>query len=154
MYLRLTLTLFDYSVCSIQGGSNMTGTNCDLFTHNQSRSYLNHLVGYSAFSFPEYIFLQFEYVCQYSKFITILYFWILELFPVFHIWFSNLNLFYVIFTFTLILAIYLYLPLRAIHSFCLRSNMCVCVWLLLFCCCECNKTVKKHNNVNHSGYNT
>jgi hypothetical protein len=28
----------------IQGGSNMTGTNCDLFTHNQSRSYLNHLV--------------------------------------------------------------------------------------------------------------
>jgi hypothetical protein len=22
----------------------MTGTNCDLFTHNQSRSYLNHLV--------------------------------------------------------------------------------------------------------------
>ena len=28
----------------IQGGSNMTGTNCNLFTHNQSRSYLNHLV--------------------------------------------------------------------------------------------------------------
>jgi hypothetical protein len=28
----------------IQGGSNVTGTNCDLFTHNQSRSYLNHLV--------------------------------------------------------------------------------------------------------------
>jgi hypothetical protein len=28
----------------IQGGSNMTGTNCDLITHNQSRSYLNHLV--------------------------------------------------------------------------------------------------------------
>jgi hypothetical protein len=28
----------------IQGGSNMTGTNCVLFTHNQSRSYLNHLV--------------------------------------------------------------------------------------------------------------
>ena len=24
----------------------MTGTNCDLFTHNQSRSYLNHLVKY------------------------------------------------------------------------------------------------------------
>jgi hypothetical protein len=31
----------------IQGGSNMTGTNCDLFTHNQSRSYLNHLVSSS-----------------------------------------------------------------------------------------------------------
>jgi hypothetical protein len=30
--------------CDIQGGSNMTGTNCDLFTHNQSRSYLNHLL--------------------------------------------------------------------------------------------------------------
>jgi hypothetical protein len=28
----------------VQGGSNMTGTNCDLFTRNQSRSYLNHLV--------------------------------------------------------------------------------------------------------------
>ena len=28
----------------VQGGSNMTGTNCDFFTHNQSRSYLNHLV--------------------------------------------------------------------------------------------------------------
>jgi hypothetical protein len=28
----------------VQGGSNMTGTNCDLFTHNQSLSYLNHLV--------------------------------------------------------------------------------------------------------------
>jgi hypothetical protein len=29
---------------NVQGGSNMTGTNCDLFTHNQSRWYLNHLV--------------------------------------------------------------------------------------------------------------
>ena len=28
----------------LQGGSNMTGTNCDLFRHNQSRLYLNHLV--------------------------------------------------------------------------------------------------------------
>jgi hypothetical protein len=28
----------------IQGGSNMTGTNGDLFTHRSSRSYLNHLV--------------------------------------------------------------------------------------------------------------
>jgi hypothetical protein len=28
----------------ILGGSNMTGTNCDLFTHKSSRSYLNHLV--------------------------------------------------------------------------------------------------------------
>ena len=28
----------------VKGGSNMTGTNCDLFTHNQSRSYFNHLV--------------------------------------------------------------------------------------------------------------
>jgi hypothetical protein len=29
---------------NIQGGSNITGTNCDLFTHKSSRSYLNHLV--------------------------------------------------------------------------------------------------------------
>ena len=28
----------------VQGGSNMTGTNSDLFTHKSSRSYLNHLV--------------------------------------------------------------------------------------------------------------
>jgi hypothetical protein len=28
----------------LQGGSNMTGTNCDLFTHKSSRPYLNHLV--------------------------------------------------------------------------------------------------------------
>ena len=28
----------------IQGGSNMTGTNCDLYTYKQSRSYLNHPV--------------------------------------------------------------------------------------------------------------
>ena len=34
----------------LQGGSNMTGTNCDLFTHNQSRSYLNHLVLSSSLS--------------------------------------------------------------------------------------------------------
>jgi hypothetical protein len=27
----------------VQGGSNMTGTNCHLFTHKSSRSYLNHL---------------------------------------------------------------------------------------------------------------
>jgi hypothetical protein len=28
----------------VQGGLNITGTNCDLFTYNQSRSYLNQLV--------------------------------------------------------------------------------------------------------------
>jgi hypothetical protein len=28
---------------NVQGGSNMTGTNCDLFTHKSSWSYLNHL---------------------------------------------------------------------------------------------------------------
>jgi hypothetical protein len=39
----------------------MTGTNCDLFTHNQSRSYLNHLVFCLAcgFLFP---FVQIKYV--------------------------------------------------------------------------------------------
>jgi hypothetical protein len=34
----------DMPISDIRGGSNMTGTNCDLFTQNQSRSYLNHLV--------------------------------------------------------------------------------------------------------------
>jgi hypothetical protein len=29
----------------------MTGTNCDLFTHNQSRSYLNHLVFVTSFTY-------------------------------------------------------------------------------------------------------
>jgi hypothetical protein len=29
---------------NVQGGSNMTGTNCGLFTHKSSLSYLNHLV--------------------------------------------------------------------------------------------------------------
>jgi hypothetical protein len=33
-----------YLCMNVQGGSNMTGTNCDLFTHKSSRSYLNHLV--------------------------------------------------------------------------------------------------------------
>jgi hypothetical protein len=40
-----TVLRYTYIACLvIQGGSNMTGTNSDLFTHNQSRSYLNHLV--------------------------------------------------------------------------------------------------------------
>ena len=39
----LTATINPHCIY-IQGGSNMTGTNCDLFIHNQSRSYLNHLV--------------------------------------------------------------------------------------------------------------
>jgi hypothetical protein len=33
-----------FSMSDMQGGSNMTGTNCDLFTYKSSRSYLNHLV--------------------------------------------------------------------------------------------------------------
>jgi hypothetical protein len=43
-------TVDDSTICVvirygyIQGGSNKTGTNCDLFTHKSSRSYLNHLV--------------------------------------------------------------------------------------------------------------
>jgi hypothetical protein len=31
----------------LQGGSNMPGTNCDLFTNKSFRSYLNHLVFYN-----------------------------------------------------------------------------------------------------------
>jgi hypothetical protein len=40
----------------------VTGTNCDLFTHNQSRSYLNHLVfmciyeEFQFFIFISYVF--------------------------------------------------------------------------------------------------
>ena len=36
--------LISYGHAIVQGGSNMTGRNCDLFTHNQFRSHLNHLV--------------------------------------------------------------------------------------------------------------
>jgi hypothetical protein len=28
----------------VQGGSNMTGTNCDFLTHKSPRKFLNHLV--------------------------------------------------------------------------------------------------------------
>jgi hypothetical protein len=45
-------------VCSfhLQGGSNMTETNCDLFTHNQSRAYLNHLVRYLLSHYKSFFF--------------------------------------------------------------------------------------------------
>jgi hypothetical protein len=44
-YIYFKSQLFScVSFTYIQGGSNMTGTNCDLFTHKSSRSYLNHLV--------------------------------------------------------------------------------------------------------------
>jgi hypothetical protein len=44
--IRALSVLFKFSLApwNIQGGSTMTGTNCDLFTHKSSRSYLNHLV--------------------------------------------------------------------------------------------------------------
>ena len=35
--------LHSHVLIYVQGGSNMTGTNCDLFTNKSSRSYLNHL---------------------------------------------------------------------------------------------------------------
>jgi hypothetical protein len=44
LYSLLRSWLSCRRIQNLQGGSNMTGTNCDLFTHNQSRSYLNHLV--------------------------------------------------------------------------------------------------------------
>jgi hypothetical protein len=43
-FLNFYYKSLSIAVRLIQGGSNMTGTNCDLFTHNQSRSYLNHLL--------------------------------------------------------------------------------------------------------------
>jgi hypothetical protein len=49
----------------LEGGSNMTGTNCDLFTHNQSRSYLNHLVPHKRHDLRKK-FLNIKYVFQFS----------------------------------------------------------------------------------------
>jgi hypothetical protein len=47
-----------YRQCKVQGGSNITGTNCDLFTHKLSRSYLNHLVYVVIIIIIRYIFMQ------------------------------------------------------------------------------------------------
>jgi hypothetical protein len=44
MLHALSISVFLTSSPELQGGWNMTGTNCDLFTHKSSRSYLNHLV--------------------------------------------------------------------------------------------------------------
>ena len=44
LWCYLTRHYLFLQYAKIQGGSNMTGTNCDLFTHKSSRSYLNHLV--------------------------------------------------------------------------------------------------------------
>ena len=43
--------IYIYIYIHTQGGSNMTGTDCGLFTHNQSLSYLNHFV-YKGKVFP------------------------------------------------------------------------------------------------------
>jgi hypothetical protein len=51
----------------IQGGSNVTGTNCDLFTHKSSRSYLNHLVPTNTHNnlvILYYIFCAFVGICN------------------------------------------------------------------------------------------
>ena len=45
-----TFTVLSFSRMLVQGGSNMTGTKCDLFTHRSSRSYLNHLVQHVVFT--------------------------------------------------------------------------------------------------------
>jgi hypothetical protein len=61
-------SVFLYQVqLEIQGGSNMTGTNCDLFTHKYSRSYLNHLVFCVGFDAGFWILFQYR-----SKFICLL----------------------------------------------------------------------------------
>jgi len=49
-----------YRTLKIQGGSNMTGTDCGLFTHNQSRSYLNHLVLQNLFILVLHWFVSFS----------------------------------------------------------------------------------------------
>jgi hypothetical protein len=47
MWVSILLCFFSILCCNnMQGGSNITGTNCDVFTHKSSRSYLNHLVIY------------------------------------------------------------------------------------------------------------
>jgi hypothetical protein len=54
-YLRqYTIVLYNRYDDRLQGGSNMTGTNCDLFTHKSSRSYLNHLVQLNKVSHKKY----------------------------------------------------------------------------------------------------
>jgi hypothetical protein len=42
LYILYTLNVS--KLCILQGGSNMTGTDFCINIHNQSRSYLNHLV--------------------------------------------------------------------------------------------------------------
>jgi hypothetical protein len=45
IFLRREVRLSSFLYFALlQGGSNIIGTNCDLFTHKSSRSYLNHLV--------------------------------------------------------------------------------------------------------------
>ena len=46
----------------IQGGSNMSGTNCDLFRHKSSRSYLNHLVLPTAHACSHYMSIVCDYI--------------------------------------------------------------------------------------------
>jgi len=49
MLAKKTLSSYiKYANFEVQGGSNMTGTDVTRFTHKQSRSYLNHLVGFAA----------------------------------------------------------------------------------------------------------
>ena len=43
-HISCSITFSRKSCRLLQCGSNMTGTNCDLFTHKSSGSYLNHLV--------------------------------------------------------------------------------------------------------------
>jgi len=48
-FVGLDNKLYKMQGIYIQGGSIMTGTDCGLFTHNQSRSYLSHLVYMSCY---------------------------------------------------------------------------------------------------------
>jgi hypothetical protein len=40
----ISLPVKEFVNMYVQGGSNMTGTNCDVFTHKSSWSHLSHLV--------------------------------------------------------------------------------------------------------------
>jgi hypothetical protein len=48
----------------------MTGTNCDLFTHKSSRSYLNHLVQYEAFVYFRHRTVTVPYTAEHTQCMT------------------------------------------------------------------------------------
>jgi hypothetical protein len=71
-YRLCLLVLRDTECVYIQGGSNMTGTNYDLFTHKSSWSYLNHLVYWYLTCLHIWSDTECVYICWY---LTCLHIW-------------------------------------------------------------------------------